>query len=63
MLDPVVHAQLAQIDRVFAIILPQHLRGVMRDEITEGCREVVGCSDGTAHFFELDILAVVWEDA
>lgn len=62
MLDAVMQIQIGEVEGIRGVILVQHVRCVLRDEETEGRREVVGGTDFAVHLVESDIFAVVREN-
>ena len=63
MLDAVVRIEVGEVERICFVVAPEHVRGVVDREVGEGGREVVRRARGRVKLRELDIPAVMREDA
>ena len=63
MLDPIVHIQITEVQRIRPEAAAEHVGGVFADEEAEGGREVVRRADLGVELAEGDAAAVAGEDA
>lgn len=63
MFDAVVEVQVSQVESVLPVVSLQHIRSKVGHKEAEAWCEVVGGSDLFRKFGELNIFAVMWENA
>ena len=62
-LDAVVRVEVGEVERVRLVVAAEHVRGIVGHEVAEGRRKVVRLAHGGVELGELDVPAVVREDA
>lgn len=58
MFNAIVQTNLFQVEGILAVILFQHVGGIIGNKITEGWRKVIDVAALFAHFFERDVTAI-----